>query len=75
LELTYCGKKISSSVAVDEPSLSPGSNQELMFVNHADITSHGNSADVSSSEEGPANCTVGSLTSTTSAALQRNRAK
>ena len=54
-------EKISSSVVVDEHYLSPGSDQELLFVNHTDKTSHGNSADVSSSEDGTSN-SVGSLT-------------
>ena len=54
-------EKISSSVEVDEHYLSPGSEQELLFENGDDRTSYGNSARVSSSEEGAAN-TVGSLT-------------
>lgn len=48
-------------MVVDEHYLSPGSDQELLFVNHTDKTSHGNSADVSSSEDGTSN-SVGSLT-------------
>ena len=43
--------QISSSVAVDENYLSPGSDQELLFVNRADRTSHDNFADVRSSSE------------------------
>ena len=71
-------EQISSSVAVHENYLSPGSDQELLFVDHNDKTSHKNSADVSVSEEEAAN-TVGTLTTTTAIALaalqQRGRAK
>ena len=55
-------EKISSSVADDEHYLSPGSDQELLFVNRTDRTSHGNSADVSLSEEAGTANSVGSLT-------------
>ena len=51
---------------VDENYLSPGSDQELLFVDHNDKTSHKNSADVSVSEEEAAN-TVGTLTTIHSA--------
>ena len=65
-------EQISNSAAVDENYLSPGSDQELLFVDYNDKTSHRNSADVSVSEEEAAN-TIHSASSGGTAADRQSK--